>query len=250
MTDTPNHPPARDAVVVNIYTIGQSSPQFSWEDRFAISEDEITAALGARVPGGASVYAWLPMVDGTTIHETARDVMRSALAAAARQRQLGEERGRVRSALAAMTAADEAMGLPDDGLDEAVAAVAAVRASATLSAHSPDAGKMVAAGEVERIVAAIEADLERQASVQNGCEYMLADECGVASAQMNIVVAELASAILAALPSTPPAADAGLVAKLESYRLKDGYVPAYIAGNNRLIDTLLAALATSGKDEG
>lgn len=42
----------------------------------------IEAALHARVPGGAEVWAWLPQKDAWTPHETARDVMHAALSAA------------------------------------------------------------------------------------------------------------------------------------------------------------------------
>jgi hypothetical protein len=66
----------------SIYAIEQSSPSVSWDEREAIPEALVEAALGANVPGGSHVYAWLPMADGHTIHDTARDVMRSALAAA------------------------------------------------------------------------------------------------------------------------------------------------------------------------
>lgn len=45
-------------------------------------EAMITAALDARVPGGAEVSAWLPQKDAFTPHQTARDVMACALKAA------------------------------------------------------------------------------------------------------------------------------------------------------------------------
>jgi len=64
----------------NIYAIERGSPSFTWPEREAVTEDAIDAALGAYVPGGARVYCWLPMADGDTIHQTARDVMRAAIA--------------------------------------------------------------------------------------------------------------------------------------------------------------------------
>ncbi|MBO9380308.1 hypothetical protein GG804_26435 [Sphingomonas histidinilytica] len=54
-------------------------------------------------------------------------------------------------------------------------------------------------GDVERVAAAIEADLIRQCGVQSGVEYHPADECGVASVSMNIVIAEVARAAIDAL---------------------------------------------------
>lgn len=49
------------------------------------TEDELDAlveiALHARVPGGSEVWVWLPQADAFTPHETAREVMRSALKA-------------------------------------------------------------------------------------------------------------------------------------------------------------------------
>ena len=47
-----------------------------------VTEEMITAALYARVPGGAEVWCWLPQEDAFTPHQTARDVMRCALEAA------------------------------------------------------------------------------------------------------------------------------------------------------------------------
>lgn len=64
----------------SIYAIEGKSPAFTWPEREAVAEDEIDAALGAYVPGGAKVYCWLPMADGHTVHQTARDVMRAAIA--------------------------------------------------------------------------------------------------------------------------------------------------------------------------
>lgn len=54
---------------------------------------------------------------------------------------------------------------------------------------------------IARIVGAIDDDLERQADIQTGCDYWRTDECGVASADMNIVTSELASAIYLAMQS-------------------------------------------------
>jgi hypothetical protein len=50
----------------------------------------------------------------------------------------------------------------------------------------------------EHVAKAIEDDLTRQCALQTGCSYFRADESGVASAEMNIVVAELASAAIQA----------------------------------------------------
>lgn len=44
-----------------------------------VTEDMVTAALNARVPGGAEVWNWLPQADAWTPHQTARDVIRAAL---------------------------------------------------------------------------------------------------------------------------------------------------------------------------
>lgn len=46
-----------------------------------VTEEMINKALHAVVPGGAEVWCWLPQVDGFTPHQTARDVIRSALEA-------------------------------------------------------------------------------------------------------------------------------------------------------------------------
>lgn len=72
----------------SIYAIEGKSPAFTWPEREAVSDDDIDAALGAGVPGGASVYCWLPMVDGHTVHQTARDVMRAAIAAVDKHRSM------------------------------------------------------------------------------------------------------------------------------------------------------------------
>jgi hypothetical protein len=48
-----------------------------------VDDAMIDRALSARVPGGAAVSAWLPMLDDArTPHPTAREVMRAALTAA------------------------------------------------------------------------------------------------------------------------------------------------------------------------
>ncbi|RWO06318.1 MAG: hypothetical protein EOS07_22025 [Mesorhizobium sp.] len=49
----------------------------------AVTDAMIDAALYARVPGGSQAWAWLPQEDAWTPHQTARDVMRSALEAVA-----------------------------------------------------------------------------------------------------------------------------------------------------------------------
>lgn len=55
-------------------------------------------------------------------------------------------------------------------------------------------------GDIGRVAGAIDADLQRQAAVQNfGANYRPADECGVASADMDIVIREVAIAAIAAL---------------------------------------------------
>lgn len=59
---------------------------------------------------------------------------------------------------------------------------------------------------VERVARAIENDLTRQAEVQHAA-YMPEDECGVASACMNIVLAEVARAAIAALSDNPARAE-------------------------------------------
>jgi hypothetical protein len=47
-----------------------------------VTADAVEVALRARVPGGAQVFHWLPMIDGREPHETALVVMQAALAAA------------------------------------------------------------------------------------------------------------------------------------------------------------------------
>lgn len=77
----------------SIYTIIRRSPAFSWQEREAVNEADVEAALGAYVPGGARVLAWLPMTDGHHVHQTARDVMRAAIAAVDKRRAVEAERG-------------------------------------------------------------------------------------------------------------------------------------------------------------
>jgi len=76
----------------SIYRIMRNSPQLTWEERDKVEEAEVEAALGAYVPGGSSVLAWLPMADGHHIHQTARDVMRAAIAAVDRRRATEAQR--------------------------------------------------------------------------------------------------------------------------------------------------------------
>jgi hypothetical protein len=96
MTPTPTAPeigaglmdlePAMVTQADSIYEIAKRSPSFSWGERAAVDEADVEAALGAYVPGGSSVLCWLPMQDGHTIHQTARDVMRAAIAAVDKRR--------------------------------------------------------------------------------------------------------------------------------------------------------------------
>lgn len=77
----------------SIYTIERASPAFSWPEREAVDEADVDAALGAYVPGGARVYAWLPMADGHTVDQTARVVMRAAIAAVDKRRAALTQQG-------------------------------------------------------------------------------------------------------------------------------------------------------------
>ncbi len=60
---------------------------------------------------------------------------------------------------------------------------------------------MWSADLVKRIAAAVDADLQRQAGVQRGAHYLPAhyNDAGIAGADMNIVVIEVARAALAAI---------------------------------------------------
>lgn len=80
----------------SIYLIARNSPAFSWAEREAVDEADVEAALGAHVPGGSSVLAWLPMTDGHHVHHTARVVMRAAIAAVDKRRAaaLAKEQGK------------------------------------------------------------------------------------------------------------------------------------------------------------
>lgn len=46
------------------------------------TDEMVDAALHAVVPGGAEVWCWLPSVDAWTPHDTAREVIRTAIRAA------------------------------------------------------------------------------------------------------------------------------------------------------------------------
>ena len=58
-----------------------------WQERMAVSELEIEAALYASVPGGATASCWLPQADAWTPHQTARDVLRAVIATVDRYRE-------------------------------------------------------------------------------------------------------------------------------------------------------------------
>lgn len=75
-------------VSAHINDIERASPRPTLDERAAVTDDDINAALGAYVPGGSHVYAWLPMKDGWTIHPTAREVIRSAIAAVDKRRRI------------------------------------------------------------------------------------------------------------------------------------------------------------------
>lgn len=51
-------------------------------DAVAVTPEMVSAALFAKVPGGAEVWHWLPQTAGNTPHQTAHNVMRCAIAAA------------------------------------------------------------------------------------------------------------------------------------------------------------------------
>lgn len=61
------------------------------------------------------------------------------------------------------------------------------------------------------------------------------------------------AAMLSAAPKAPPVSQPegvqGLRERLEAWRLRDGYVPAYVAGWNAMLDQALAALFPSGATE-
>lgn len=197
MTDTPNQPPARDAVVeqcdreaaAEIYRLLGFGPcqhiLDGVEDDIGVVQIVARNRCGTRDADLALCIRWAEEVStlnwdeivadggvtaGMVVQQELRTVQLHRLRDAGRQRQLGEDRGR-------------------GGVCKAVAdgyeAMCAQRGLATPAAHSPDAGKMVAAGEEEDDFLA---------------RY---DFAGVAQ-----------PAVLAALPSTPPAADVGEVARL------------------------------------